>query len=103
MASFFCRSQITGPCGYVPKGVCVAQQTGRTVKRFTTSSELPSASATRGQKITTPSSLLIDLSRFERLKDMNERVYLKELRLLDRREKKKRFDSREFYFGSASV
>lgn len=69
---FYC--QITGPCGYVPKGVCVAQQTGRTVKCFTTSSELPSASSTRGQKITTPSRLLRALSRFERLKDMNERV-----------------------------
>ena len=99
---FFFHCQITGPCGYVPKGVCVAQQTGRSVKCFTTSSELPSASATRGQTITTPSSLSIDLSRFERLKDMNERVYLKELRLLDRR-KKNRFDRREFYFGSASV
>lgn len=84
---FFFHCQITGPCGYVPKGVCVAQQTGRTVKCFTTSSELPSASATRGQTITTPSRLLIHLSRFERLKDMNERVYLKELRLLDRRKK----------------
>lgn len=65
ITSWFVIFQVVGPGGFIPEGLFATKQTGRTVERSATSSELPSTSATRGEKMTALSRLLIVTTRYK--------------------------------------